>query len=276
MVNISLHKVNSLPEVLAPSTMYFLKDDTTGYLTIYLSDALGQVAYRAETAIQDSEAFQSALEGLINTPGGIAGLTEQGYLSAKIDGQDTPILIDDNDYVWKDNVSTFIIRAFTGGNNPTFGTIIGNIQGLLFSPSTMNQVWCDYHIDHDIALNTAVYPHVHWCPLSNASGVVRWGIDYTIAKGHGQQAFSQQETIYINHYVPPGSNLVHMVSESSDLQAILSDRIEPDAVVKMRVFRDANHVNDTYPGRVHGWMADLHYRVARIGTRNKAPNFFLP
>ena len=44
---------------------------------------------------------------------------------------------------------------------------------------------------------------------------------------------------------------------------------------KMRVFRDATHALDTYNGNVHAWCCDLHYQTNRIGTKKKAPNFFL-
>jgi hypothetical protein len=64
-----------------------------------------------------------------------------------------------------------------------------------------------------------------------------------------------------------------MVSEVSEQFAILSQEIEPDSVVKMRVFRDA--AVDSYNGTVHAWQGDLHYQMGRLGTVNKAPNFYL-
>ena len=74
----------------------------------------------------------------------------------------------------------------------------------------------------------------------------------------------------------PKASLTHkVVAEVSDLDAILSASIEPDTFIKMRVFRDATHALDTYNGNVHAWCCDLHYQTNRIGTKNKAPNFFL-
>lgn len=179
------------------------------------------------------------------------------------------------DYVWTDLEATFVTTPTGKANNPSLGVIYGNFQGLIFSKDTMNQVWVDYHIDHDIALNTKLYPHVHWMPLSNAAGTVRWGFEYAIAKGHGQQAFSGSTTVYVNQSFPSNSQYKHMVAEVSEIDAILSAKIEPDSFIKMRVFRDATHAIDTYNSNVHAWCCDLHYQVARIGTKNKSPNFYL-
>jgi uncharacterized protein YqiB (DUF1249 family) len=101
-------------------------------------------------------------------------------------------------------------------------------------------------------------------------------IEYTLAKGHQQQKFPATVTVYIQTVVPANSLLTHMVSEVSDADALLSSSIEPDTVVKVRIFRDASHVNDTYPDAIHAWQSDLHYQSARIGTRHKSPNFFNP
>lgn len=63
-----------------------------------------------------------------------------------------------------------------------------------------------------------------------------------------------------------------MVTEVPEVDAILSSEIEPDSVIKMRIFRDG--VNDTHGSNIHGMFSDLHYQIARVGTINKAPNFY--
>ena len=276
-MSIKIHKVKELPLIIEPSSIYLVKSDTDTDVTIYICDRLGQIAYTTPAAVVEEDDVLTIVNALKNQPGGIAGVDSNGLISTDIgiNGQDMRFLADNGEYLWKDIVSNFTIRGFTGGNNPSFGTVAGNIQGLLFSPSTMNQVWCDFHINHDIALNTKIYPHIHWCPITNRTGVVRWGIEYTVAKGHGQQAFHGPITIYINHPVNQPSNLVHYISEATEEQAIPFTNIEPDSFVKTRIFRDAAHPNDTFPDSIHAWTADLHYQAVRVGTKNKAPNFFL-
>jgi len=42
----------------------------------------------------------------------------------------------------------------------------------------------------------------------------------------------------------------------------------------VRLFRDANHVNDTFTGVSHGLTVDVHYQADRLHTLNRAPNFY--
>jgi hypothetical protein len=189
-----------------------------------------------------------------------------------VDGQNTS-LQSNNGFVWKDEKASFVVKSTSGLNNPTWDEYLPGFEGLIFSASKMNQVWVDFHFDHDIAINTKVYPHVHWMPLAATAGRVRWGFLYIIAKGHSQSAFPTQGTlIYVDHVIPADFQYRHVVTEIPDPSGILSSEIEPDSVIKMRVFRDG--VNDTYTGNVHAWQADIHHQVARIGTVNRAPNFY--
>jgi hypothetical protein len=181
-----------------------------------------------------------------------------------------------SNYGWRDNIAPFHEKT-TGLNNPSFGTIRDGLQGLLFSPNTMNQVWVDFHIDHDYALGTVLYPHVHWLPMTTGTGTVRWGIEYSVAKGHQQGAssiFPATTTVYVEQTISANSQYMHFVAEVSQANAIPSTNVEPDSVIKVRIFRDAAHVNDTYTGDVHAWQSDLHYQFNTLGTLNKAPNFY--
>jgi len=271
-----LIKTDALPVTLEPNSIYFVKSVNSTVIRIYATDNMGQEAFTSDTAGFTYEAFVQYLNEALSTNTSVATLDTQGFLNSgiKINGQDTSLLGPTGLAVWKDNVSSFVVKNFGGGGNPTFGPVLGNIQGLIFAKDSMNQVWCDFHIDHDIALGTKIYPHVHYMPISNNGGVVRWGIEYYIAKGHQQQKFQGPFTIYIEQTIPVNSLGLHMVAEASDASAILSSAIEPDSFVKTRVFRDAQHVNDTHPNNIHAWCADLHYQVIRVGTKNKGPNFF--
>lgn len=180
-------------------------------------------------------------------------------------------------YGWNDLVASFIVKATSGLNNPTWGNLFGGMQGYLFSPGSMNQVWVDFHIVHDIALGTVLYPHIHWTPTTTGTGTVRWGIEYSVAKGHQQTTgsiFPATTTVYIEQNIAAPSQWKHFIAEVDLVDAIPTTNIEPDSMVKVRVFRDATHVNDTYTGDVHAWQADIHYQVATLSTKNKSPNFY--
>jgi hypothetical protein len=177
-------------------------------------------------------------------------------------------------YGWKDLQSPFTVRTTNSQNNPSWAVLFNGMQGLVFSKSTMNQVWVDFHIDHDYAMGTLLYPHVHWCPTTTDSGVVRWGIEYTVAKGHQQQAFPSTTIVYVEQTVNPNTQWMHFVAEVSEADAIQPTNVEPDTVIKIRFFRDSTHPNDTYPAVVHAWQGDIHYQTARFSSVNKSPNFF--
>lgn len=189
-----------------------------------------------------------------------------------IDGQNTSIK-SNNQFIWKDEKASFVIKSTTGVNNPNWGLLYGNFEGIIFPNNKLSQVWVDFHIDHDIAMGTKLYPHIHWMPLTNNIGYVRWGFEYIIAKGHGQSQFpTTSNIIYVNHTVPENSQYRHMTTEVPEVDGILSSEIEPDSVIKMRIFRDG--VNDTHGSNVHGWQSDIHYQIGQLGTINRAPNFF--
>ena len=50
--------------------------------------------------------------------------------------------------------------------------------------------------------------------------------------------------------------------------------VELDALILMRVFRDATNPAVTFGDRVFGICLDMHYQAERMTTVNKAPNFF--
>lgn len=175
---------------------------------------------------------------------------------------------------WSDNIQAFTFKD-TASNAPSWGSTIGNFEGYIWSPTALKQVMVDFHIDHDYAIGTPLYPHVHFRPLTNDAGVVRWGFEYTVSKGHGQTVgMAASTTVYVNFSVGSNNLGTHYVAEVAALDAIAATYAEPDSVIHVRIFRDAANAADTYPGNVWAWQADLHYQFARLGTLNRAPNFY--
>lgn len=177
---------------------------------------------------------------------------------------------------WRDLISEVVIRG-SGTQDPTWATFRAGVGGYSFSATAIRETHHRFHIDHDYAVGTALYPHVHWSPNTTSTGTVRWGFEYTLAKGHQQvsgSTFNAPTTIYVEQTVSANSQYKHFVAEVSALNAISDVNIEPDSMILIRMFRDATHVNDTFPDAVFGWMVDLHYQTDRFATLNKAPNFY--
>lgn len=194
-------------------------------------------------------------------------------LAGNISGQDTSFKAGPSGTaVWRDNIQSFVLKT-VGAAYPSYGVTIGTFEGYKWSASDMNNAFVDFHIDHDILLGAALSPHVHFRPLSNAAGVVRWGFEFSTSKGHGQQTgMPASTTVYVDFTVAANNLGTHYVAEING--GIPTTNIEPDAVIHVRVFRDAAHANDTYTGEVWAWQSDLHYQVGRVGTINKAPGFY--
>lgn len=179
--------------------------------------------------------------------------------------------------VWDDYTAS-LASARTGASNPTWAAFVDGIYAFQFGNTVMNQLWIAIHIKHDYAEGTPLYPHVHWSPVAGSvqTGNVRWGIEYTLQKGHQQGAFPASTTVYVDDTLAVADPLGHRVAEVSDANVIPATNVEPDTVVLIRLFRDPTAVEDTFNEAVFAYQFDLHYQKNRVGTTGKRPDFDLP
>lgn len=174
---------------------------------------------------------------------------------------------------WRDNVVQVDVKH-GDPNAPTLNVFRNGILAYTFFNGEMNEAFAYFHVDHDYALGTAMFPHLHWAVNTTAVGTVRWGVEYTIAKGHGQMAFAPTTTVYIEQ-ATDGTAYKHYVAEVSVPDAIAGTYLEPDTLILVRFFRDGAHVNDTLDEDVFLFCVDLHYQANRQSTPNKSPSFYI-
>lgn len=174
---------------------------------------------------------------------------------------------------WRDNFVELKVDS-SSPDAPTLAILRGNIMSWQFFPNELTQAYSGWHIDHDYALGTKLYPHIHWVCTTANIGTVRWGFEYSVARGHQQQAFPETTTIYVEQ-TTNGTPYLHYVAEVNDANAIdgAALGIEPDTLIIVRVFRDGAHPNDTLEEPVFGIFLDLHYQADHATTPNKAPPF---
>ena len=175
---------------------------------------------------------------------------------------------------WDDLTAELGSGKIAGANTPTWATFRGGIQAYSFAAAATNELWITFHIRHDYKQNTNIYPHIHWSPNTTSTGVVRWGIEYSFAKGHDQEAFPAPTTIYLEHTISVDKQYQHIITEVTDAQAFGAGTVETDGLLLCRVFREGGHANDTFPDVVFGFTADIHFEVGQITTPNKAAPFF--
>jgi len=208
---------------------------------------------------------------LQSTQGGTAG--EKYHQTAAFNSEISTYLTGGTPgYGWDDMLSDISNSKVAGVAVPTWSAFRNGIYAYSFSASAMNECWFSFHVTHSYKPNSKIYPHVHWSTAGTNTGIVRWGLEYTVAKGHNQEAFPATTTIYIEQ-AASGTAYKHMVTEVSDAQAF-SSGVEPDSLILIRLFRDAGHANDTCTDVAFGLNCDIHYQTDRVSTKNKAPNFY--
>lgn len=174
---------------------------------------------------------------------------------------------------WRDNIVELKVDS-SSPNAPTLEAFRGGILCWKFPPNELTEAHSAWHIDHDYALGTKLYLHVHWACKTTNIGTVRWGFEYTVARGHQQEAFPATTTVYAEQ-ATDGTAYMHHIAEVSEANAIdgADLNIEPDTVILVRLFRDGAHANDTLESDVFVSFIDLHYQADRATTPFKAPNF---
>ena len=172
--------------------------------------------------------------------------------------------------IWKDLIAEFIPARGGAINEPAWADI-GN--GIVMSAwAAGEELPVAYHVNHDYALGTDAYPHIHFmCADSQGAGAqVTWRFSYVIARGHSQGDSLTAATTDIDMtYTYTGSEVPgeHIVLECNNAQAF--DLLEPDTVVLAQVILLSENVT----GVIYGIQADLHYQADVEGTISKSPDF---
>ena len=176
---------------------------------------------------------------------------------------------------WRDMICGLETRG--GPTQPVLQNYRNGIYLYAFSPDVVQEIFAVAHIDHDYALGTELFPHMHWTTDTTNTGTVRWGIEYTLAQRFddtGVKTFGPTTTLYVEQ-ASDGAAYKHWVAQATPGNGIPGAGINIDTVILFRIFRDATHGNDTYPDPCYGITFDMHYQCSRYATPNRDPNFFL-
>jgi hypothetical protein len=174
-------------------------------------------------------------------------------------------------YGWKDNIQWFSAASGNGTTEPNWQDIGNGLYAYNFTVG--EELFVTFHVNHDYALGTKAYPHVHFIVDSTqtAGATVTWRFKYRIARGHsqGDSLTSPTPTNIDMVYTYTGAEVAgeHIVLECSDLQAF--DLLEPDTII----MAGCELLAETITGSIYGLCADLHYQSDREVTLNKAPDF---
>jgi len=242
-----------------------LYDNVTGDLVGYL-DSDGGVQLHAFTAKDNAfSVAQSFLDNLV---------------LPKTSGKGMQVDTDAPTFPWKDKEGVLNYASSVPGALNIYRNTIRD-----YSFSAGDEVDGKFHIPHDYVPGTDIFIHVHWSHIGTViSGTFAGNFKFIYAKGHKQAAFPAEKDLPLTY---PTVNIAttpqyqHMITEvqlsisggsATQLDTAL---IEPDGILL------ANWVQTTIP-TITGVIVepfihfmDLHYQSTNIGTKAKAPNFYV-
>lgn len=171
---------------------------------------------------------------------------------------------------WRDLITQLRVPA-SGPSIPVL-TLVG--ASVIRHPAWAinDQLWTDWHIQHDYAPSTDVFFHMHWHTSGTSTAVVVWEFTYYHAKGNNQGnfAFGGAGTVVLASEAAHGTAYRHMITETA---AITIAGLEPDSMLCTRIRRITNGGVDN-ADTVFGFQADLHYQALSIGTKNRFVPFY--
>lgn len=131
---------------------------------------------------------------------------------------------------------------------------------------------CVFHINHDIKRNSQMYPHVHWSTDGTDTNPVHWELNYKIAQRDDDSPPAFGATITKTLIgTPSGTAYTHHVTETNDAESQLVPPV--DSIIIMQVKRVTNGAVEN-ADTVFGHFVDFHYQRERLGTKNRAPDFY--
>lgn len=171
---------------------------------------------------------------------------------------------------WRDLVAHLGSAKDTGlGAHMSWTTFSGNVKAWKFSTgaSVSSGLHVAFHVDHDYKPGSLAYVHVHSAPAAiGSTGNVLWKFEYTLAKGHSQQAFPATQTISLITAASATFEM-HQITET----VVGLDILEPDTLIEGFLYRAGTDPIDNCVDDYFALYCDFHYQTDRSTTSQKAP-----
>jgi hypothetical protein len=185
-------------------------------------------------------------------------------------------------YPWYDLLGQIFPKS-SGAGSPTLDTISGNLRGFRYSAGDDGDFI--FHLPHDYAPGSDLYFHMHWLHNgTNISGSLVITLYASYAKGHQQASFPAEITTTITesgltllntpalwHRIPE----IQLSTPGGSASLLNTSNLEPDGVIMI------HYDTTTIPSITGGsgepfyLVGDIHYQSTNVGTKQKAPNFYV-
>lgn len=169
------------------------------------------------------------------------------------------------------------VRDTGGKDAPVEAPFTGGVYLPTFASNKEQSFQTKFKVPVQYADLSSIYPVIEFSVLGTSAGVVRWGVEYTVARGFnnaGSSHFDPSQTVYLEQAIDPATDqLGHFTLTVEDVQAILPDNLEPGSAILARVFRDVKHVNDTYAGDAYFVNYGYAVQTDRFSLAARTPDF---
>ena len=131
--------------------------------------------------------------------------------------------------------------------------------------NNQKEIFFEAQLPHKWAEGTPIIPHVHFAPITTATGTVRWGLEYTWANVN--ETFPQTTIVYAERAVSSADQYGHQIPASFGEFDATDKKIS--SVMLGRLFRNSSHANDTLEATVAFLSVDIHYMVNTLGSEQE-------
>ncbi|MCU0810608.1 MAG: hypothetical protein MUE59_06160 [Thiobacillaceae bacterium] len=171
------------------------------------------------------------------------------------------------DPLWEDYRVTLASAKPGATNPPGFEKLKDNGAGSTgvfawhFSATALEEVFFEVQLPHAfVQFRGTIEPHIHWCPTTTNTGVVRWGLEFTGANfgdviGNSSIIYAQEAGL--------GTAYRHQIAKWSGIDA---RTFAISRVFSCRLFRDAANAADTYSADAAALSFDFHLQVDALGS----------
>lgn len=165
--------------------------------------------------------------------------------------------------VW-DDINVAGTQLATGATAPSLGNYgTAAIQMPLFQASAVNdQAFLTVQLPHSYKIGTAIYPHIHWCPDTTATGAVVWQYIYTWQDIYGPT--NAVTTVNITNHITTNQQWVTQIAA---FPAVTQTNMGISSQFSAQVNRQATSTADTYPGNAVFLSFDIHHEKDSIGSK---------
>jgi hypothetical protein len=169
-----------------------------------------------------------------------------------------------NGTVFYDDANLGSYGLKTGPTAPSQVTLVGNITAYAFAGTgvTVDELFGVIELPHAYIEGGNITPHIHWCPETNATGNVRWYIDYCWVNPDDASAFSSATTINVITAAPA----VAKQQTFSNFSAISGTGKKISSHFAFRIYRNPADGSDTYEANAILIAVGLHFQTDGMGS----------